>query len=125
MLWLETVLFGAVAIAALMWATLSAYILRVQRRRETTRTTLASTLAALDQTSNLALPDRLAAVRPLLGGASRELVMHAAADRALSSPGFETLVALLDERWTLASLDRDAASRATNRDKWRRITSLR
>ena len=29
MLWLETVLFGAVAIAALVWAALSAYILGV------------------------------------------------------------------------------------------------
>ena len=45
MLWLETILFGAALLAALMWAGLSIYILGVERRRETTRATLASTLA--------------------------------------------------------------------------------
>src|SRR4051812_6753587 len=125
MLWLETVLFGAVVTAALVWAALSAYILGVQRRRETTGTALESTLAALERTSNLALQDRLAAVRPLLDGATRELVMHAAADRELPAPGFETLVALLGERWTLDSLVHDASNRASGRGKWRRMTSLR
>jgi len=125
MLSLETVLFGAVAIAALGWAALSAYILGLQRRRETTRAALASALAALEQKWNHSQQDRLSAVRPLLGRASRELVMHAAAERDLSTPGFETLVALLGERWTLDSLVRDAARRASGRDKWRRMTSLR
>ena len=125
MLWLETVLFGAVAISALVWAALSAYILGVQRRRDTTREALASVLASLERTSNLGLPDRLAAVGPLLAGASRELVMHAASDRDLSSPGFEALVALLGERWTLASLVHDGSRHVSRRDRWRRTTSLR
>ena len=124
-MWLETVLFGAVSIAALVWASLSVYILGVQRRRETTRAALTSTFASLERTSNLALPERVAAVRPLLAGASRELVMHAAADRELSSPGFEALVVVLEEQWTLASLVRDAARHLSRRDRWRRLTSLR
>ena len=66
MSWLETILFGAVALSALMWAGLTIYILGVQRRRETTRATLASTLAALERVSNAEPADRLNAVRPLL-----------------------------------------------------------
>jgi HEAT repeat protein len=125
MLWLETILAGAFALAVLTWAALSLYILGVQRRRESTRATLTSALAALDQCSDAPLPERLAAVRPLLAGSTRELVMHAASDRDLSASGFEALTALLAERWTTDSLVHDAASHASGRDKWRRITSLR
>jgi HEAT repeat protein len=125
MLWLETILVGAVVVAIVTWAALSAYILSVQRRREATRTTMASTLGALERTSNLELSQRIAAVRPLLVNATRELVMHAAADRDLSPSAFETLTALFAERWTIDSLVRSAASHSSGRDKWRRITSLR
>ena len=125
MSWLETILVGAVALSALMWAGLTIYILGVQRRRETTRATLASTLAALERVSNAEPADRLNAVRPLLAAASRELVMHAASDRELSKEAFETLAGLLEERWTIDSLVRDAASLTSGRDRWRRITALR
>src|SRR4051812_32414071 len=123
MMWLETTLFGATALSALMWAGLSIYILGVQRRREATRATLASTLTALERASSAEPADRLNGVRPLLAAASRELVMHAASDRALSNEAFETLAALLEERWTIDSLVRDAANRTSGRGKWRRITA--
>ena len=53
MMWLDTILIGGVALAALAWAALSAYILGVQRQREATRATLASTLAALEPMSGV------------------------------------------------------------------------
>jgi len=123
--WLETILVGAVVVAIATWAALSAYILGVERRREATRTTLASSLDALEKASHLTLAERIAAVRPLLARATRELVMHAAADRDLSPLAFETLTALLAERWTIDSLVRNAASHSSGRDRWRRVTSLR
>ena len=125
MLWLETILFSAAACAALMWVALTVYILGVQRRRETTRATIESTLAVLQRVSNAGPAERLNAVRPLLGAASRELVMHAASDRELSPESFETLSALLEERWTIDSLLSDAGRLTRGRDKWRRITALR
>ena len=126
MLWLETVLFGAVALTALAWAALSAYILGVQRRRETTARDPGIHLRARSSDGRISrCLIGIDAVRPLLGVATRELVMHAAADRDLSNRGFETLVALLDERWTLASLVRDASRHVSRRDRWRRMTSLR
>lgn len=125
MTWLDLILIGGVALAALAWATLSAYILRVQRRREATRATLASMLAALEPMRTEPLDDRLAAVRPLLKSASRELLMHGAADRDLSAHVFDTLVVFIGERWTIASLIADAGRHVSTRDKWRRITALR
>ena len=125
MAWLDQTLIGGVALAALAWAALSAYILGVQRRRETTRATLASTLAALEPMAAVALPDRIARIRPALQDATRELVMHGAAEQNLPLHAFDTLVALIDERWTLASLVADAARHDSARGKWRRMTALR
>jgi HEAT repeat protein len=125
MMWLDLFLIGGVALAALAWAALSAHILRVQRRRETTRAKLAATLAALEPMRALPVEERLAAARLLLKDASRELLMHAAADRELATHVFETLVALIALRWSVESLVRDAGRHASARDKWRRMTSLR
>ena len=125
MMWLDTVLFGGLVLAMVAWAVLSAYILQVQRRRESTRAALASTLARLASMDAAPLADRLDAVRPLLTGATRELLMHGAAERDLAPHAFETLVALFAERWTVDSLLADAAAHASSRDKWRRMTALR
>jgi HEAT repeat protein len=56
---------------------------------------------------------------------SRELLMHGASDREIAPHVFETLVASLEERWTITSLVRDASAHRSSRDKWRRITALR
>jgi len=125
MMWLDLVLIGGGVLAALAWAGLSAYILRVQRRRQATRAALTSTLTTLAPMAAASLDARLAAVRPLLQDASRELVMHGAADRDLPASAFATLIALLAERWTIESLVQDATTHVTARDKWRRMTALR
>lgn len=124
-MWLDLILIGGVALAALAWAALSAYILGVQRRREETRATLASTLAALAPMAAVPLQDRLATARLLLGDATRELLMHGAADRDLPDHIFETLFALFGERWTVESLVQNASGHVSTRDKWRRMTALR
>ena len=125
MMWLDSVLFGGLVLAMLAWAALSAYILQVQRRREATRAALASTLARLEPMDGEPLAVRLDAVRPLLTSATRELVMHGAAERDLAPHVFETLVALIAERWTLDALVTDASGHVSERDKWRRMTALR
>lgn len=125
MMWLDSVLFGGLVLAMLAWAALSAYILGVQRRREATRALLASTLSRLESMADVPLAQRVDAVRPLLTPATRELLMHGAAERDLPDHIFDTLVALLAERWTTDSLVRDASGHASKRDKWRRTTALR
>ncbi len=125
MMWLDSVLFGGLVLAMVAWAALSAYILQVQRRREATRAALASTLARLEPMAAAPLAERLDAVRPLLTGATRELLMHGAAERELSAHAFDTLVAFIAERWTLDSLVTDASGHVSDRDKWRRMTALR
>ena len=125
MMWLDSVLFGGLVLAMVAWAALSAYILQVQRRREATRAALASTLARLEPMDGAPLAARLDAVRPLLANATRELVMHGAAERDLADHAFDTLVALIAERWTLDSLVADATGHVSERDKWRRMTALR
>jgi len=122
---LDLTLLGGVVAAVLSWAVLSAYILRVQHRRYGTRAALSSTFKALEPLAGAPVAERLARVLPLLRGASRELVMSGAADRDVPTYVFDTLVALLAERWTLDSLVRDAAHHRSARDKWRRVTALR
>ena len=78
----------------------------------------------LDEVRRLSLSDRVVRVRQILEGASRELVMHAAADAATPGDTFEVLAAYLVDRWGLESLERDAASHRTSRDKWRRRAAL-
>ncbi len=125
MMWLDSVLFGGLLLAMVAWAVLSAYILQVQRRREATRAALASTLARLEPMADGTLAARVDAVRPLLTGATRELLMHGAAERNLAVHIFDTLVALITERWTLDVLVTDASGHVSDRDKWRRMTALR
>jgi HEAT repeat protein len=124
-MWLDFTLVVGMVLAATAWLAMSAYVVAVQRRRDGTRDTLARTLTALVPMTAAAPAERLAAARELLKGASRELVMHAAAERDVASHVFEALVGLLDERWSLDRLTSDASAHATSRDKWRRMTSLR
>ena len=125
MMWLDSVLFAATLGAMAAWAALAAYIVRVQARREETRATLTRTLAALESLTSAPVDERLAVIRPMLDGSTRELLMHAAAERDLPDHAFETLVLLLNERWGLDALVRDAGAHASARDRWRRVTSLR
>jgi HEAT repeat protein len=124
-MWLDTILIGGFALAAVAWAVLSAYVLAVQRRRDSTRATRASVLAVLGPMRDVPLADRVAAVRLLLEGSSREFLMHGAADKELAPHVFETLVAILEQRSTPDALVLDASGHMSGRDKWRRVTALR
>ncbi len=124
-MWLDLILVAGVLATALVWLGMSAYILAVQRRRDLTRDTMARTREALAPMAGAPLAERLSVARTLLATASRELVMHGAADRDLPAHAFEALTALLDERWTLDRLVDDASRHMTARDKWRRMTALR
>ncbi|MBS1819442.1 MAG: HEAT repeat domain-containing protein [Acidobacteria bacterium] len=123
-MWIDLIFLGSVGVAILAWAGLSLYMLAVQSRREATRAALQATLDVLLPLQSAALPARLAAARPLLQGASRELLMHGAAERDLPQPTFETLMAVIAERWSIDVLVRDASAHTSGRDKWRRTTAL-
>jgi HEAT repeat protein len=125
MMWVDTILIGTVVVAVLAWAVLAAYIVAVQRKREHTRATLSAALASLRSMADAPPAERLAAVRQLLEGSSRELVMHAAADPDLPPHAFDTIVGVLTDRWPLDSLVRDARGHVSARDRWRRVTALR
>lgn len=125
MLSLEPVFVALAGVTAVAWAALSAYVLTVQRRRESARAIKAAVLASIDRYRFLPLEDRLAALEDILAPASRELVMHVAAERELAADLFETLVAYLDRRWTIASLVQDAGRSKSARSRWRRMTALR
>ena len=124
-MWLDSILFVAAALAILAWATLSGYIVLVQRRRDATRDTLESARLALDRLRGATLETRRNALDVLFRRSSRELLMRCAAERNLSDDAFLTLVSLLEERWTLDSLIDDAAFHETMRERWRRVTALR
>ena len=125
MMWLDSILFVAAALAILAWAALSGYIVLVQRRRDATRDTLESARLALDRLRDATPEARKTALDVLFRHASRELLMRCAAERDLSADAFRTLVSLLEERWTLDSLIDDASFHETMREKWRRVTALR
>jgi HEAT repeat protein len=123
---LDWALFGASFAAAFAWVALSLYVLTIERRRSKARATLGSATAALalDDLRGLPVDARVAHVRPVLAGASREMVMHAAAAGGTPDAAFEVLTAYLVERWGLDALTRDARTHRTTRDKWRRMAAL-
>src|SRR6266446_5333093 len=64
------------------WIALSVYALTVARRRAVTRATVSTVIGLLAEDALRDRPraERVARLHPLLAGASREQVMHAAAD---------------------------------------------
>lgn len=125
MMWLDSILFVATGLAILAWASLSRYIVLVQRRRDETRETLESARLALNHLSDATPEARKSALETLFRQSSRELLMRCAAERDLSADSFLTLVSLLEERWSLDSLIEDAEFHETKREQWRRLTALR
>src|SRR4029079_12064454 len=69
--------------------------------------------------------DRIERLKPIAASASRELIMHAIANREIPDAAFRALLGYLTERCGLDALLRDAGAHATARDKWRRVTALR
>lgn len=123
---MELLILGSTAIVGIVWASLAAYLLVIERRRATARRLVARALTALGSEALLALPlnERVDAVRRDLDQCTREMLMHAAADGATPVDSFDVLAAYMVERWA-GGLERDAAAHHTARDKWRRITAFR
>jgi len=120
--------FAAAALLALgVWAALSLHLLAIQRRRIATRQLIADAIALLEQSHvrKLSLAERIDRLRPIAAGASRELIMHATADRETPDPAFRALLGYLTDRWGLDTLLRDGSAHTSTRDRWRRITALR
>ena len=124
---LETLLAAAALVAILVWVAMSIHVLRVQRRRVSTRQLVSGAIALLEREDvrHLSLADQIDRLRPLASRASRELIMRATADRETPDNAFESLFGYMTDRWGAHSLHRDAAAHRTARDKWRRITALR
>lgn len=127
MLTLHSVLIAASAAAALAWVGLSLHVLYVQRRRIATERVLSAVAQALEGGGTAALPTSVCIdrIRPIVAGASRDLVIRGAADRATADNAFAALLAVLEERWGLEGLVADASQHRSAREKWRRAASLR
>lgn len=123
----EPLLIVAAACALVVWAVLSAHVLAVQRRRERMRALLDAALDFLrpGQFDGLAPEARTARLTTLLQGASRELVMRAAADAGTPADAFDAFAVHLGAQWGRDRLLVDARSHRSVRDKWRRITALK
>ena len=122
----EVFLIGAAVIVVVLWAALAAYLLVVHRRRTTTRRLVseAKSVLQLDEVRGLTRQARVHRVRRLLDQSTREMLMHAAADRQTPPDTFDVLAAYMVDRWA-GRLEKDASSHRTSRDKWRRITAFR
>jgi HEAT repeat protein len=120
-------LAAGAATVMLVWAGIAGYLLIVERKRVLARRHTASAVSILEtaESRGLSVPNRLAQVRALLDQVSREMIMHAAAERTLSQDAFEALIAYLGGRHDGRSLEQDAVAHRTTRDKWRRMTALR
>jgi hypothetical protein len=124
---LDLILLGGSIGAALVWLLLSAHVLAVQRRRATARATLTNATDVLrqDAVRQLPLADRIAVARPVIEGASRDMVMRGAAGGDGTGEVADTLTGYIVERWGIDALERDAAAHQGVRGKWRRMAALR
>jgi hypothetical protein len=121
---LETFCRPTIALSA--WVAMSVHLLTIQRRRIAMQRLVADAIALLEQDNvRSSLAERIARLRPIAAGASRELIMRAAADRATPDAAFRALLGYLTDRWGLDTLLKDASAHKSSRDKWRRMTALR
>src|SRR5438874_758342 len=123
----DSLLFVGFVATLLAWAGLTAHVFNVQQRRIRARAVLSAVMTelGLDEIRGLLLDARVARIRPLLEGASRELIMQAAADPDTPADIFDALAGYLLNQFGVDLLVRDAESHRTARDKWRRTAALR
>jgi HEAT repeat protein len=120
----DSLLVAASISAAFAWAALSLYVLTIERRRAA-RARSPTQPPFWPATMCVGCPGRAYDPRAAgPDGASREMVMHAAAAGTTPAGTFEVLAAYLVDRWGLDALARDARSHRTTRDKWRRMAAL-
>lgn len=120
-------LFGGLIVAFLAWTALTLYVLVVERRRVESAKTVRAVVELLQQDDVRALTAdaRLARATPLLDGASRALLMRAAAEADVAEPVFEGLAAFLEHRWGMERLLADARAHKSARERWHRTAALR
>ena len=123
----QAILIVTALIAIAVWVALTVHLLMIQRRRIAARRLVSDAIALLEQDNvrYLSLAERIERVRPIATGASRELIMHATADRETPDAAFRALLGYLTDRWGLDTLLKDASAHNSARDKWRRMTALR
>lgn len=122
---LDSILLAGATAAALLWATLSAYVLLLSHRRERARTSASEVIAHLEAGGAAGLQARILSVKPLLDRLSRDMVLHIAADPATPAPAVDALVAHLYSRWPSDLLVSNASRHQRPRDAWRRIAAMR
>lgn len=124
---LAPILIAASTGALLLWIGLAIHVFAVERRRAGARALLASALGTLqrDDVRRLTVEERAALLVDPFLGASRELIMRAAADRETPDEAFDPLAHYLAQRWGQDGLLRDASGHRSERDKWRRTAALK
>ena len=123
---LEPILLAGAVFAVLVWAALTAYVLRIDGLRTAARTLVTEALATLrEQDDPLApMPERIARVTPILSRLSRDMILHTAADGGTPRASADVLAAYMVDKWGTHILLREAANHRVPREIWRRTASL-
>lgn len=124
---IEPVLHAGAVIAVVLWSSLAAYVIHIDRRRTAARRIVADVLATLarPEVQSAALDERVSRVTPLLEQVSRDMVLHTAADGGTPDDAVEVLTTYLVERWGIYTILREASFHRRSRDIWRRTASLK
>jgi HEAT repeat protein len=124
---LEPLILTSAVVAVLLWAGLSAYVVRIDRRRTATRSIIAAVLTTLESAKlrHADEAERIESVTPLLEQVSRDMVLHTAADGGTPAHAVDTLVKYLVDRWGIYTVVREATFNRKARDIWRRTASLK
>ena len=119
---LEPILLAGAVFAVLVWAALTAYVLRIDKLRTAARQHVTDALATLrDQDQPWApMPERIARVTPILARMSRDMILHTAADGGTPRSAADVLAAYMVDKWGTHILLREAANHRVPREIWRR-----
>ncbi len=124
---IEPVLHTGAVLAVLLWGSLAAYVIHIDRRRTAARGVVADVLAILarEEIRSAPVSERLSRVTPLLEQVSRDMVLHTAADGGTPDDAVDVLTTYLVERWGIYTIVREASFHRKSRDIWRRTASLK
>jgi len=124
---IEPVLHTGAVLAVLLWSSLAAYVVHIDRRRTAARGVVADVLAILTREEIRSAPvsERVSRVTPLLEQVSRDMVLHTAADGGTPDDAVDVLTTYLVERWGIFTIVREASFHRKSRDIWRRTASLK
>ncbi len=123
---LEPILLAGAVFAVLVWAALTAYVLRIDGLRTAARELVTEALATLSDhdVPSAPMPERIARVTPILARLSRDMILHTAADGGTPRTAADVLAAYMVDKWGTHILLREAASHRVPREIWRRTASL-